>query len=146
MSMRLILAGRAPTARNPPHPRVEIPCRRRDALAPPPRSAYPGATCRNIVPLHNFAPPATDAECHDAALQFVRKIVGTTKPSRANQDVFDRAVAEIAASVRHLLDDLVTNAPPKIREEEAAKRQARSAERYEAIRVFQEQKRAGRAG
>lgn len=100
--------------------------------------------CRNIVPLH--APPATDAECHDAALQFVPKIVGTTKPSRANQDVFDRAVAEIAASVRHLLDDLVTNAPPKIREEEAAKRQARSAERYEAIRVFQEQKRAGRAG
>ncbi|BFM23448.1 hypothetical protein CHE218_04900 [Microbacterium sp. che218] len=102
--------------------------------------------CRNIVPLHNFEPPATDAECHDAALQFVRKIVGTTKPSRANQEVFDRAVAEISASVRHLLDDLITAAPPKVREEEAAKRQARSAERYEAIRVFQEQKRAARAG
>ncbi|PVE65375.1 DUF2277 domain-containing protein [Microbacterium testaceum] len=100
--------------------------------------------CRNIVPLHNFTPPATDAECHDAALQFVRKVVGTTKPSRVNQEVFDRAVAEISASVRGLLDDLVTNAPPKVREDEAAKRRARSAERYEAIRVFQEQKRAAR--
>ena len=69
----------------------------------------------------------------------------TTSPSRANTDVFDRAVDEIAASVRHLLDDLVTNAPPKVREVEAAKRQARSAERYEAIRAFQEQKRAARA-
>lgn len=102
--------------------------------------------CRNIVPLHNFTPPATDDECHAAALQFVRKIVGTTKPSRANQEVFDRAVGEIAASVRHLLDELVTNAPPKVREDEAAKRQARSAERYEAIRVFQAQKRSERAG
>ncbi len=77
-------------------------------------------------------------------LQFVRKIVGTTTPSRANQAVFDRAVTEITASVRVLLDDLVTAAPPKVREVEAAKRQARSAERYEAIRVFQEQKRAAR--
>lgn len=98
--------------------------------------------CRNIVPLHNFEPPATDAECHDAALQFVRKITGTTKPSRANQAVFDRAVAEIAHAARHLLDELVTTAPPKVREEEAAKRQARSADRYEALRSFQEQKRA----
>ncbi len=100
--------------------------------------------CRNIIPLHNFAPPATDAECHDAALQFVRKIVGTTTPSRANQEVFDLAVAEVSASVRSLLDHLVTTAPPKVREVEAAKRQARSAERYEAIRVFQEQKKAAR--
>lgn len=100
--------------------------------------------CRNIIPLHNLTPPATDDECHDAALQFVRKIVGTTTPSRANQAAFDRAVTEIAASVRQLLDDLVTTAPPKVREVEAAKRQARSAERYEAIRVFQEQKRAER--
>ncbi|MBW8762104.1 MAG: DUF2277 domain-containing protein [Microbacterium sp.] len=100
--------------------------------------------CRNIVPLNNLAPAATDDECHDAALQFVRKIAGTTKPSRVNQAVFDRAVAEIAHATRHLLDDLVTTAPPKDRNEEAAKRQARSAERYEAIRVFQQEKRAAR--
>lgn len=100
--------------------------------------------CRNIVPLNNLAPAATDDECHDAALQFVRKIAGTTKPSRANQAVFDRAVEEIAHATRHLLDDLVTTAPPKNRSEETAKRQARSAERYEAIRVFQQEKRAAR--
>lgn len=100
--------------------------------------------CRNIIPLNNLAPPATDDECHDAALQFVRKISGTTAPSRANRDVFDRAVAEIEQSVRRLLDDLVTTAPPKDRGEQAAKRQARSADRYEAIRVFQEAKRAAR--
>lgn len=100
--------------------------------------------CRNIVPLNNLAPAATDDECHDAALQFVRKIAGTTKPSRVNQAVFDRAVEEIAHATRHLLDDLVTTAPPKDRNEEAAKRQARSAERYEAIRVFQQEKRAAR--
>jgi hypothetical protein len=101
--------------------------------------------CRNIVPLHNFDPPASDAECHDAALQFVRKIAGTNAPSRRNQEVFDRAVAEIAEATRRLLDDLVTSAPPKNRADEAAKRQARSADRYEAIRVFQEQKRATRS-
>jgi hypothetical protein len=101
--------------------------------------------CRNIVPLHNFAPAATDDECHDAALQYVRKIAGTTKPSRANQAVFDRAVAEIAHATRHLVDDLVTTAPPKVREVEAAKRQARSAERYEAIRVYQAAKREARS-
>ena len=100
--------------------------------------------CRNIVPLHNFEPAATDQECHDAALQFVRKITGTTKPSRANQEVFDRAVAEIAHATRHLLDDLVAASPPKNREEEAAKRQARSADRYEALRAFQEKKKAAR--
>ncbi|MFT4260403.1 DUF2277 domain-containing protein [Microbacterium sp.] len=98
--------------------------------------------CRNIVPLNNLEPAATDDECHDAALQFVRKIAGTTKPSRANQEVFDRAVAEIAVATRRLLNELVTTAPPKNRTEEAAKRQARSADRYEAIRVFQQQKRA----
>jgi len=101
--------------------------------------------CRNIVPLHNFAPAATDEECHDAALQFVRKISGMTKPSKANQEVFDRAVAEIAHATRHLLDDLVAVSPPKDRDEEAAKRQARSADRYEALRAFQEQKKAARA-
>lgn len=97
--------------------------------------------CRNIVPLNNFEPAATDAECHDAALQFVRKIAGTTKPSKANEETFDRAVADIAHATRHLLDDLVTPAPPKNRETEAEKRKARSAERYEAIRVFQQAKR-----
>ena len=100
--------------------------------------------CRNIIPLNNLEPPATDDECHDAALQFVRKIAGTTAPSRANQPVFDGAVEEIALVVRRLLDDLVTPAPPKNRAEQAQKRQARSAERYEAIRVFQEAKRAAR--
>ncbi|MCT1365337.1 MULTISPECIES: DUF2277 domain-containing protein [Microbacterium] len=102
--------------------------------------------CRNIVPLNNLEPAATDEECQEAALQFVRKISGTTAPSRANREVFDRAVAEIAVATRRLLDDLVTSAPPKNREEQAAKRRARSAERYEAIRVYQEEKRAARAG
>ncbi|MEV7799838.1 DUF2277 domain-containing protein [Microbacterium foliorum] len=101
--------------------------------------------CRNIIPLNNLAPPATDDECHEAAVQFVRKISGTNSPSRANTEVFDRAVAEIELSVRHLLDGLVTSAPPKNRDEQREKRQARSAERYEAIRVFQEAKRAARA-
>ncbi|GAA2085212.1 DUF2277 domain-containing protein [Aeromicrobium halocynthiae] len=100
--------------------------------------------CRNIVPLNNPEPPATDTECHDAALQFVRKIAGTAKPSRANTDAFERAVAEISGSSRVLLDSLVSPAPPKDREVEAAKRKARSAERYEAIRVYQQAKRAGR--
>lgn len=101
--------------------------------------------CRNIVPLNNLEPAATDEECHDAAVQFVRKISGTNAPSRANQAVFDRAVAEIELATRALLDGLVTSAPPKNREQEANKRKARSAERYEAIRVFQEEKRAARA-
>jgi hypothetical protein len=100
--------------------------------------------CRNIVPLNNFEPAATDAECYDAALQFVRKISGMNKPSKANQAVFDEAVAEIAHATRHLLDGLVSTAPPKNREEEAAKRQARSADRYEALRLYQADKRAAR--
>jgi hypothetical protein len=86
--------------------------------------------CRNIRQLHNFDPPATSQEVQDAALQYVRKIAGTTKPSKANQEAFDRAVAEIAHVTQHLLDDLVTSAPPKNREEEAEKRRARSAQRY----------------
>lgn len=98
--------------------------------------------CRNIVPLNNLEPAATDAECHDAALQFVRKISGTNVPSRANQAVFDQAVEEIALATRALIDGLTTSAPRKNREEEATKRRARSAERYEAIRVFQQEKRA----
>ena len=86
--------------------------------------------CRNIRPLHNFEPPATDDEVTAAALQFVRKVSSTTKPSAANQAVFDRAVHDIAHVVRHLVDDLVTTAPPKDREVEAAKARERAALRY----------------
>ena len=82
--------------------------------------------CRNIHTLHNFEPAATSDEVHAAALQYVRKIAGTTKPSKANQEVFDRAVAEIAHATRHLLEDLVTTAPPKNREKEAAKARERA--------------------
>ena len=88
--------------------------------------------CRNIHTLYNFEPPATDVEVRDAALQYVRKISGFTKPSKANEVAFERAVEEIAAASRQLLGELVTAAPPKDREVEAAKRRARSAERYAA--------------
>ena len=81
--------------------------------------------CRNIRTLHNFEPPATDDEVHAAALQYVRKISGTTKPSKANEAVFERAVAEIAHLSRHLLDDLVTVSPPRDRETEAARARVR---------------------
>jgi hypothetical protein len=86
--------------------------------------------CRNIRPLNNFEPPATRDEVTAAALQYVRKVAGTTKPSQANQAVFDRAVQEIAHITQHLLDDLVTTAPPKSREVEAAKARARAELRY----------------
>ena len=86
--------------------------------------------CRNIHTLHNFEPAATNDEVHAAALQFVRKVSGSTKPSKANAEAFDRAVAEIAHITRHLLDVLVTAAPPKNREVEAAKARERSAGRY----------------
>jgi hypothetical protein len=86
--------------------------------------------CRNIRPLNNFEPPATRDEVTAAALQYVRKVSGTTKPSQANQEVFDRAVAEIAHLTQHLLEDLVTTAPPKNRETEAEKARARTALRY----------------
>ena len=88
--------------------------------------------CRNIRTLHNFEPAATSEEVHDAALQFVRKISGSTKPSQANEEAFNRAVHEIAHATQHLLDHLVTNAPPKNREEEAAKRRARAEKRFAA--------------
>lgn len=86
--------------------------------------------CRNIRTLHNFEPPATRDEVQAAALQFVRKVSGTSKPSQANQAAFDRAVHEIAHITEHLLDDLVTAAPPKNRETEAAKARARAEQRY----------------
>jgi hypothetical protein len=86
--------------------------------------------CRNIRTLHNFEPPATIEEVHDAALQYVRKISGSNKPSQANAEAFERAVEEVTAATRRLLDGLVTSAPPKDREVEAAKRRARAAERF----------------
>ena len=88
--------------------------------------------CRNIHTLYNYEPPATEEEVRAAALQYVRKISGFTKPSRANEAAFERAVDAVAHATMHLLDDLVTNAPPKDREVEAAKRRARAAERYAA--------------
>jgi hypothetical protein len=86
--------------------------------------------CRNIRQLANFAPPATPEEVEAAALQYVRKISGTTRPSRANAEAFDRAVAEVAAISARLLDELVTTAPPKDREVEAARARERAAVRY----------------
>jgi hypothetical protein len=86
--------------------------------------------CRSIKPLHNFDPPATPEEVRAAALQFVRKLSGATRPSKANQAAFDRAVDEIAHVATHLLDALVTTAPPRDREAEAAKVRARSASRF----------------
>ena len=88
--------------------------------------------CRNIRTLHNFEPPATDSEVHDAAVQYVRKISGSTKPSRANAEVFERAVQEVALATERLLEGLVSSAPPKDREVEAAKRRARSQQRFAA--------------
>jgi hypothetical protein len=88
--------------------------------------------CRNIRTLHNFEPAATDEEVRDAALQYVRKISGFTKPSKANVEAFDRAVDEVAEASATLLSQLVTSAPPKDREVEAAKRRARSAQRFAA--------------
>ena len=88
--------------------------------------------CRNIRQLHNFDPPASEEEIQDAALQFVRKVSGSTKPSQANSEAFDLAVEEVAASTRKLLDSLVTHAPPKNREEEAAKRRAKYEARFAA--------------
>ena len=86
--------------------------------------------CRNIRTLHNFQPPATRDEVAAAALQYVRKVSGAAKPSAANQAAFDAAVREVADATQQLLDALVTTAPPKDREVEAAKARARSAERY----------------
>ena len=88
--------------------------------------------CRNIRTLYNFEPPATEDEVRAASLQYVRKISGFTKPSQANEDAFNRAVERIAEVTSELLAELVTHAPPKDREVEAAKRRARAAERYAA--------------
>jgi hypothetical protein len=88
--------------------------------------------CRNIKMLHNFEPPATDEEVHLSSLQFVRKLSGCTRPSKANQAAFDRAVDKVTRAARELIDQLVTDAPPRDREIEALKARARSAERFGA--------------
>ena len=88
--------------------------------------------CRNIRTLHNFDPPATPEEIHASALQYVRKISGSTKPSKANEAAFERALTAVEAATARLLDELVSSAPPKDRETEAAKARARSAQRYAA--------------
>ena len=88
--------------------------------------------CRNIRQLHNFEPPATTDEVRAAALQYVRKVSGSTKPSQANEEAFAEAVEAVAQAVQHLLDHLTTSAPPKDREVEAAKAKARAAARYAA--------------
>jgi hypothetical protein len=86
--------------------------------------------CRNIKTLHNFKPPATEEEIRASAVQFVRKLSGFTKPSKANEAVFARAVDQVTQAANELLDSLVTNAPPKDREVEAARAKARTAERF----------------
>ena len=86
--------------------------------------------CKNIRTLHNFDPPATDEEVRSSALQYVRKISGSSKPSQANAETFDRAVEDVAAATKRLLEGLTTSAPPKDRELEAAKRRARAAARF----------------
>ena len=86
--------------------------------------------CKNIRTLHNFDPPATDEEVRASALQYVRKISGASKPSQANAEAFDRAVEEVVVATKRLLEGLTTSAPPKNREVEAAKRQARAAARF----------------
>lgn len=86
--------------------------------------------CRNIRPLHNFEPPATRDEVHEAALQYVRKISGTAHPSQSNAEAFARAVDAVTSASLRLLDELVTSSPPKDREVEAAKAKARSAARF----------------
>ena len=92
--------------------------------------SYADGMCRNIRTLHNFEPAATPEEVHDAALQYVRKISGSTKPSKANEVAFARAVEEITAASQRLLEALVTSAPPRDREIEAAKARARAAARF----------------
>jgi hypothetical protein len=86
--------------------------------------------CRNIKNLYNFKPPATDEEIHASSLQFVRKLSGFNRPSKANEEAFNRAVAEVAHAARHLIDSLITTAAPRDREVEAEKARARSALRF----------------
>jgi hypothetical protein len=98
--------------------------------------------CRNIKTLYNFSPPATDDEIRASSLQFVRKLCGFTKPSRANEDAFNRAVDDVAHVAHHLLESLVTNAPPRNREIEATKARTRSAKWFGAVHVHNGNRRA----
>jgi hypothetical protein len=97
------------------------------------RLAYAEVMCRNIRTLANFAPPATDEEIRASALQFVRKLSGMNKPSRANEEVFERAVDEVTAAAERLVRSLSVNAPPRNREEEAKKARERARERYATL-------------
>jgi hypothetical protein len=92
--------------------------------------------CRAIKTLHNFSPPATNDEIRASSLQFVRKLSGFTKPSRANEEAFNRAVDDVAHAAHHLLESLVTNAPPRDREDEATKARAHSAKRFSAVVAY----------
>jgi hypothetical protein len=92
--------------------------------------------CRAIKTLHNFSPPATEDEIRASSLQFVRKLSGFTKPSKANEAAFNRAVDDVAHAAQHLLDSLVTNSPPRDREVEAMKARARSAKRYRIAKTI----------
>jgi hypothetical protein len=91
--------------------------------------------CRNIRTLHNFAPPATEDEIRASSLQFVRKLSGFTKPSKANEDAFNRAIDQVTLAARELLNSLVSNAPPRDRDVEAIKARARSAKRFASVLV-----------
>jgi hypothetical protein len=91
--------------------------------------------CRNIKTLHNFLPPATEDEIHASSLQFVRKLSGFTRPSKANEEAFNRAVHEVTHAAQHLLSSLVTNSPPRDRETEALKARERSAKRFAPVAV-----------
>src|SRR5690606_29020734 len=122
----LIRAG-APWQGRPRVPRRSAP---RGRLARPAEGSR--AMCRNIRTLHNFQPPATDEEVRAAALQFVRKISGCTRPAKVNQAAFERAVDQVSAAARELLDSLVANGPPRNRETEAQKARARAARRFDA--------------
>jgi hypothetical protein len=118
---------------------IELPCAKYKTvgqvhLANPPEVFSNGeiVMCRNIKTLHNFQPPATDAEIWASSLQFVRKLSGFARPSKANQQAFDRAVEQVAKAAHELLDALVTNAPPRNREAEAVKARAKAADRFRA--------------
>lgn len=117
-------------AASPPRPPIGAPGRMATAGTP----AYPLRMCRNIKTLYNFDPPVNDEEIHASALQYVRKVSGFTRPSKANQPAFDRAVLEVSRVTRELVDALETKAPPRDREVEAARAKARSAARFGSVR------------
>jgi hypothetical protein len=117
-----------PGAERALHPRLRLRWWQVERIAQ--RAAYVRRMCRNIHTLHNVDPATTDDEIRAAALQYVRKVSGSTRPSQANRDAFERAVDEIAHATAHLLEDLVTTAPPKDRESMAAKRRALAAQRF----------------